>query len=326
MNTSDSGRDSQMPSVSASSLAGREDHLDSAIAPPLPDPVARIWDRLQIHDQAMILCLEAIVRSVRINGTAKVSDVVEYVAETQLRAAQRGESASIHGGPPDARHPDEIRAELIETVLPRLARVELIGMPQADLASPDATIEIANPWLRLALVESGLIELENSTSSALTIGATRTAVSRNPPRIHDETQQNDWSQLWFSIQRFSWTTLAVVPASPSETGLASASALVSAGRLYQQGAVHLIDATGAAPASVDLIIASMSGSRPQNSHLVIALDSPLSNPAAIPLARHAGVALLSVSLGAPSLDESRRTIDSIGRRFFVGSVALQAGK
>ncbi len=274
----------------------------------------------------MIMCLEAIVRSVRINGTAKVGDVIAYVVETQRRAAQLGEVTGVNGEPADARHPDVIRAELIETVLPRLARVELIGIREADLTSPDAIIEIANPWLRLALVESGLIELENSTGSALTVSARQTAMSRNAPLVQDEKQQNDWSQLWFSIQRFSWTTLAVVPASPTETGLASASALVSAGRLYHQGSVHLIDATGAAPSSVDLIIASMSGMRPHNSQLVIALDSPLSNPAAIPLARHAGVALLSVSLGAPSLDESRRTIDSIGRRFFVGSVALQAGK
>ncbi len=315
-----------MPSASTSSLVGREEIIDSTISPPLPDPVARIWDRLEIRDQSMIMCLEAIVRSVRINGTAKVGDVIAYVVETQRRAAQQGEVSGESGAPADGRHPDVIRAELIETVLPRLARVELIGMPQADLNSPDATIEIANPWLRLALVESGLIELENSTGSALTIGARPTAIISNAPPLRDEKQQNDWSQLWFSIQRFSWTTLAVVPASPNETGLASASALVSAGRLYHQGSVHLIDATGAAPSAVDLIIASMSGSRPQNSQLVIALDSPLSNPAAIPLARHAGVALLSVSLGAPSLDESRRTIDSIGRRFFVGSVALQAGK
>ena len=314
-----------MPSASVSSLVGREDLIDSSIAPPLPDPVARIWDRLEIRDQSMIMCLEAIVRSVRINGTAKVSDVVAYVVETQTRSAQHGEIGGVGRERADVRHPNEIRAELIENILPRLARVELIGTPEGDLSAADATIEIANPWLRLALVESGLIELENSTSSALTVGTRPTAIRRNPPHLHDGTQQNDWSQLWFSIQRFSWTTLAVIPASPTETGLASASALVSAGRLYNQGAVHLIDATGAAPGSVDLIIASMSGTRPHGSQIVIALDSPLSNPAAIPLARHAGVALLSVSLGAPSLDESRRTIDSIGRRFFVGSVALQPG-
>ena len=322
MTTPNPDRDSHMPSGKTAAVMGVEDAIDTSVVPPLPDPVTRIWDRLQIRDQSMILCLEAIVRSVRINGTAMVSDVVGYVVEAHLRAARLGDGSGRTEHTGDDRHPDQIRAELIDTVLPRLARVELIGMPHADLNAPDATIEIANPWLRLALVESGLIELENSTSSALTIGRP-TAIRAHPPHLPDARQQNHWSQLWFSIQRFSWTTLAVVPASPTDTGLASASALVSAGRLYHQGAVHLIDATGAAPASVDLIIASMSGSRPQNSQLVIALDSPLANPASIPLARHAGVALLSVSLGSPTLEESRRTIDSIGRRFFVGSVAIR---
>ncbi len=288
----------------------------SSSAARLPDQVARIWDRLELRDRAMIVCLESIVRSVRMDGTANVEEVAAHYIEAQARNEQ-GQAVSVV---PDL---DMIRAQLCDSVLPRLAAAEVISLPSAGLDSPSAVIAIANPWLRLALLESGLIQLDAGAQSAVRL-ADRSLVRGKSGSESAVPPSDEWAQLWFATQRYAWTTLAIVPASPGESGLAAASALVAAGELYAEGDVHLIDATGVAPHAVDIIVTSMSGTMAPGSQLVIALDNPLSNPASIPIARQAGVALLGVRMGATSVDDSRRTLEVIGRGYFIGSVAIRS--
>jgi len=302
----------------------RSDGLQRAAASPaeLPDQVARIWDRLELRDRSMIVCLEAIVRSVRIDGTAVLEEVIDRYVDSQSRV----DASADYGAPPasEATAAQELRAELLDSVLPRLVHSEVIAMPSDGVVAPDAVIRIANPWLRLALLESGLIQLDPQAEAA-----TR---DKGIVRVYATTAKgvtvpdSDWAQVWFAMMRFGWTTLAVVPASPRDGGLATASALVEAGQRYAEGAVHLIDATAAAPHAVDLIIASLSGTIAQGTKLIIALDNPLLNPASIPIARAADASLLGVRLGGPSLRETQRTVDSIGRDYFIGSVAIRSRK
>jgi hypothetical protein len=297
---------------------GEPDVMSNGSSPAsrLPDKVARIWDRLELRDRSMIACLEAIVRSVRMDGTASVDEIASHYIESQARTEQ-GIAVSVV---PDL---DVIRAQLVDSVLPRLAAAEVISLPGGGLDSPNAVIAIANPWLRLALLESGLIQLDAGAEHSTRL-AERARVRGKSGSELALSQSDEWAQVWFATQRYSWTTLAIVPATPGESGLAAASALVAAGEMYAEGEVHLIDATGAAPHAVDIILASMSGSIAPGSQLVIALDNPLSNPAAIPIARQAGVALLGVRMGASLLDESRRTLDVVGRGYFIGSVAIRS--
>ncbi|MDZ7630055.1 MAG: hypothetical protein U5K74_01540 [Gemmatimonadaceae bacterium] len=295
--------------------------VEPAASPRLPEQVARIWERLELRDRSMIVCLEAIVRSVRIDGTATVSDVVRRYVDAQPsseRVTDAGEREASN-----FETPDDLRRELLEIVLPRLASAEVVSLPASGLGSPDAVIQIANPWLRLALLESGLIQLEPNALEAAR-GATKATLSGRNSSAMVSRNTEDWSQLWFAIQRYSWRTLVVVPAAPGERGLETASAIVDAGRLYAENSVHLVDATDAAPHAVDLIIASLSGTIAPGTQLVVAIDNPITNPASIPIARHADVALLAVRLGAPLLADARRTIDSIGRQCFIGSVSLRS--
>ncbi len=302
--------------VGANGIGHRSSEFES-----LPEPVARIWDRLEIRDRSMIMCLEAIVRTVRIDGTAPVAEIATRFLDKA--SAEERVRTGPDAPPLSASALDEIRVDLMESILPRLARAELISLPATGLLSPDAMIGIANPVLRLALLESGLIQLDGAALAPITqrkVGRKITkAESAHPPT-------DEWAQLWFAIQRYSWTLLAVIPARPGDSGLESATALVAAGRMFNDGAVHLVDATGAAPQAVDLIIASMSGALANGNQLVIALDCPLVNPASIPIARHAGAALLAVPLGESLLDETRRTIESVGKHYFLGSVALHVKK
>jgi hypothetical protein len=284
----------------------------------LPDQVARIWDRLELRDRSMIVCLEAIVRSVRMDGTANVAEVAAHYVESQARSEQ-GAAVSVV---PDL---DVIRAQLVDSVLPRLAASEVISLPTSGLDAPNAVIAIANPWLRLALLESGLIQLDAGAENAAR-RADRALVRGKTGSESAVPPSDDWAQLWFATQRYSWTTLAIIPATPGESGLAAASALVAAGEMYAEGDVHLVDATGAAPHAVEMILAGMSGTIAPGSQLVVALDNPLTNPASIPIARQAGVALLGVRMGVTSVDDSRRTMEVVGRGYFIGSVAIRAAK
>ncbi len=310
----------EMTLARSSATSTREQPLTQPQANRLPEQVARIWDRLELRDRSMISCLESIVRAIKVDGTALVSEIVDRYVDTQLRAEQSNGAGQLVGLP--SARAAALRAELIDSVLPRLAASDVISFRDGGQDGAGELIEIANPWLRLALLESGLIELSPSSVAhpAEAHGRVVTGRSATAPSA-DAT--NDWSQIWFAVQRHSWTTLAIVPASPRERGLAAASALVAAGRQYAEGSVHLVDATGVAPHAVDLVIASMSGSIAPGTRLVVALDNPTTNPAAIPIARHAGAALLTVRLGDPSVEEASRAIDVIGRRYFVGSVALR---
>jgi hypothetical protein len=287
---------------------------------PLPDQVARIWDRLELRDRSMVVCLESIIRSVRIDGTASLAEVTDRYVSAQLRGDASGElvaNPALNGATEEA-----LRAELLGQVLPRLSESEVVTLPTGDLTSPDTKIQIANPWLRLALLESGLIRLDPQAEAAardrsLVRGSTALTANTAAP-------DGEWAQLWFAMMRREWTTLAVIPASPRDGGLATAAAIVEAGKRYADGDVHLLDATDAAPHAVDLIIASMAGTFAPGSKLIIALDNPIANPSSIPIARAADASLLAVRLGDPSHREAQRSVDSVGRDFFIGSVAIRS--
>lgn len=132
-----------------------------------------------------------------------------------------------------------------------------------------------------------------------------------------------WAQLWFTLERHVWSTLAIVPADTGSNALDAARALVAAGQLYREGGVELLDATGATPEALDGILASIPELAAASKQVVIAVDSPLARPAAIAIARAADAALLTVPLGTSTRAAGQRTIEVIGREHFVGSVAVR---
>ena len=105
--------------VGASGTGHRTSDFES-----LPEPVARIWDRLEIRDRSMIMCLEAIVRTVRIDGTAPVAEIAtRFIDKASAEERVRTGPDAL---PLSASALEEIRVDLMESILPRLARAELI--------------------------------------------------------------------------------------------------------------------------------------------------------------------------------------------------------
>lgn len=137
---------------------------------------------------------------------------------------------------------------------------------------------------------------------------------------------DEWSQLWFATLQQPWTKLVLVPAAPGAPVLAAAQALVDAARIFESRRVELVDATGAAPNAVPQLVADIAEREASGARVIVAVDSPLANRGAIPLANAADAALLVVQLGGTSFATARETVELFGRRRFVGSVALKASR
>jgi hypothetical protein len=152
------------------------------------------------------------------------------------------------------------------------------------------------------------------------------------------TPGDDWAQLWFAVQQQQqpqpgqmmvpqpWSTLVLVPAVPGVSSRAAAQQLVQAARLYESRPVELVDACGATPGAVGQLVADVAERVAAGAWVIVAVDSPLANRAAIPISTAADAALLVVPLGASTFGAARDTIGTIGRHRFVGSVAVQAGR
>lgn len=331
----------------------------------LPESLAHMLARLELSDRAMVQCLEAIVLSVKKDGTAVVGDVTRRYAARSSNVRDIDALQPSTGAPLDRA---ALSADIARSVLPRLARAALIALPPDGAITPDALITIANPWLRLALLEAGLMQLDRyadvvnaepieitpatevAPSSAVTVAEPVQVEKVHVEKAHEAADRfededfaeslrpkvatphdsptggvlhDDWSQLWFAVKKFNWRTLAMVPASGEGRGVGAATALAAAGRLYQDGAVELIDASHADPMSVDRIIASIRAAVARKSQVIVALDSPITNPSTIPIARSLDVAVLAVQLGVPTMSSAKQTMNSIGRDYFIGSVSMR---
>ena len=141
-----------------------------------------------------------------------------------------------------------------------------------------------------------------------------------PPRVKQVDQA--WAELWFMLERYAWSTLAVLPVRSGTDALGMAWGIASAGWLYRGGSVEIIDGTNAEPdTAADILLtapALVAGGR----KVVIPTDSPLTNPAAIAIARVADAVVLAVPLGTSKLADARRAIESVGRERFIGSIVM----
>jgi hypothetical protein len=144
------------------------------------------------------------------------------------------------------------------------------------------------------------------------------------PRARQPERPNDaWAQLWFTLERHHWTTLAVVPADEHTSALAAARELVAAGQRYREGTVALLNGTDTTPETIETVMQTVPELTSIVRQVVIPVDSPIVRPAAIAIARYADAAILAVRLGSLTRVAGQRTIDIIGREQFLGSIAMR---
>jgi hypothetical protein len=132
-----------------------------------------------------------------------------------------------------------------------------------------------------------------------------------------------WQQIWFTALRRPWSSLALVPAGPGDSALFAAEALAAVGRLHGGRAIRLVDAEEAGLTDVADILESLAAIAGREELAVVAAGCPLTEAAAIPIARAADAALLVVPLGDAHFSGARRVVDLVGRDRFIGAVTLQ---
>ena len=161
-----------------------------------------------------------------------------------------------------------------------------------------------------ALVDSGL-----KTRSATPTGLFVTRANDAPRRLSDE-----WSAAWFSLSQHAWSSLAIVPAHPSVSALDVACAIAEVGQQFEEAGVMVLDAERVQPETLRHLQAGLAERGSARKRTLVAVSSPLVDPAAVPVVRMADAAVLVVPLGLTELGWARRTIVSISAGYFLGSI------
>src|SRR3984893_16397531 len=145
----------------------------------------------------------------------------------------------------------------------------------------------------------------------------------------------DLQQLWFSLLRYEWSSLVVVPADEGCSAQRIAESLAEMGTLHLGKPMTSLVTTGLDLARtselmtsvmVHEIVRNTDGPKGRSTppwlgrNVVIAIDPVATNPAGIAVAIAADAALLCVTLGKTRLSDAERTVDLIGRERFIGCV------
>jgi hypothetical protein len=133
---------------------------------------------------------------------------------------------------------------------------------------------------------------------------------------------DELQQMWLSLMRGNWNSIAVVPTDPGISAKAVTDALVQAARLNDLGEFTIFDAAGASIPDGTRIAREVAAAVAAGSRAVIAVDSLMQSLGGIPLVRDADAALLVVRLGSSNFDSVQSTIDIVRPGRIVGSVAL----
>ena len=144
----------------------------------------------------------------------------------------------------------------------------------------------------------------------------------------------EYEELWFSLMRRNWRSLALAPIDPGDRALELAHKLSVIGKTFRSSALTLIDATqldleGAARITQQL--QSPTGAwygtgaqaeRGAESRTLVALDPPRENALTIPVALAVDTVILLVERGRTQRAAIERTIQLLGRELVLGAILL----
>lgn len=154
--------------------------------------------------------------------------------------------------------------------------------------------------------------------------------SSRMPALDASDPGPEFHELWFSLQRWKWASLVVVPADEGGSAIRIAQALAAVGgRLYGAAVTTFVaeplDFNSAAETAASLA-APTPGSGPRGAsrtgQVIVAIEPVVVQPIAIAIARSADVALLCIEMGRTRIASAQRTIELVGRDRFVGCVMV----
>lgn len=158
----------------------------------------------------------------------------------------------------------------------------------------------------------------------------RSLESSRMPALDASDPGPEFHELWFSLQRWKWASLVVVPADEGGSAVRIAQSLAAVGGRLQAAAVtafvaEALDFNSAAEAAASLAAPTSSGgprAASRTGQVIVAIEPVVVRPLAIAIARSADAALLCIEMGKTRIASAQRTIELVGRDRFVGCVML----
>lgn len=129
-------------------------------------------------------------------------------------------------------------------------------------------------------------------------------------------------QMWLSLMRGGWSSLAVVPTDPDFSVRVVTGALAEVAAFHDLGPFQIIDALGASPAAGEQLAQQVASVVAAGSRAVAAVDSLMRSLGGVALVRDAEAVLLVVRPGTSNFDYVQSTIDIVGRERILGAVTL----
>jgi hypothetical protein len=192
---------------------------------------------------------------------------------------------------------------------------------------------------------SALVPSSPSTGSNKIVSLQKTSIvprATNGRRLRRRTPATsgeiEAQELWLTVTKREWQTLAVIPAHPEGSALSIASALAEAGSLLRGKPVELFSAdradhsptgpvtvmNGRATSNIPLHAVPPGGLPPASERFerVVALEPLSLNPMGATIAHAAEAVLMIAERGMTELRTARRTVEMIGRDRFIGCVLV----
>ncbi len=153
---------------------------------------------------------------------------------------------------------------------------------------------------------------------------------RQQPPVREQLQySHELNALWIQL-RADWSSLVIVPCEPDCSTAGIARALCQVGTRLSVHPIEFLEATGIDLESSSRLIARLGGSGrisgPAHEHsfvssswalpitkTIVALESPLANPMAIPISLAADGIVLCVRRGRDRIASVRETISALGQ-------------
>lgn len=131
--------------------------------------------------------------------------------------------------------------------------------------------------------------------------------------------------LWLAMQQRVWRSLAILGASEGIDTLAVADTLAKIAWAYTGQPTCVLDMRDLSLRLLEHQIRDMAAQLQGGERVFVALRSMNENPTAVPLAMAADAVVLCVELGRTDIKGARRTLATIGREKFLGTLIVPPG-
>jgi hypothetical protein len=132
----------------------------------------------------------------------------------------------------------------------------------------------------------------------------------------------DLERAWMHLLQLEWSSLALVPAHPSTSAQAVLEPIAELVRSFQM-TVRIVQTEGCDVPDAPRYVQEVATAVAAKERVVVGVDSPLHNGAAIPILRAVDAAVVLVPLGPSDMSSIESLVDFVGRDRVLGSIALR---